>query len=239
MKWLIAGIIAFALSACAIAPNVDFEKQALIQVREGAIIYEIDGKVVYSATSPGAQVVTPGAHELLVTRWGDVRYDRGVYRLNVATGLTYQIAKDRQSIEVSNSTGAVVDELLLSPNDRKTYVSRADYQRERQVKQDQLKMRADSEATVQALWSDAYRQTKLRNMPMVRKIGAKICQTGMVRMGYEPVKVVSVGYVERMTDDKVQIRLSNAYFKSNPTLSPGGFLPSIIWDDPMNWDLCE
>jgi hypothetical protein len=87
--------------------------------------------------------------------------------------------------------------------------------------------------------SEAYRNTKIRNLPLIRKIGAKICQNGRVQMGHEQIKVVSVGYVEGITDDKVKIRVSRTYFKSNPSLSPSGFSPSIIWDDPMNWYLCR
>lgn len=235
MKWLISIIIALGLSACGTTAKVDFEKQALIQVQNGDIIYEIDGKVVYSASSQREQAVTPDGHVILVTRFGDIRFDRGVYSLNVLAGLTYQIAKNRQSVKVSNSTGATVDELFLSPDDQKTFVSRADYQLAREARQDQLKR----EAAVQDLLSEAHQQTKLRNLPLIRKIGAQICQNGMVRVGYEQIKVVSVGYVEGITDDKVQIRVSRAYFKSNPSVSPGGFSPSIIWDDPMNWDLCR
>jgi len=234
MKWLIVCIIALALSACETAPKVDFEKQALIQVQEGAIIYEIDGKVVYSASSPKAQGVTPGLHEIFVTRWGDIRYDRGVYRLNVAAGLTYQISKDRQSIKVSNSTGAIIDELFLSQNDKKTFVSRDEYQRARQAQRDQLNLHMERQAAL----AKAERQSKLSRLPQIRKIGAEICQTVMTR-GYVAENVVYVGYVERITDDKVQIRISRAHLESRPNVIPGGFSPSIIWDDPMNWDLCK
>jgi hypothetical protein len=228
-------IIALGLSACGTTEKVNFETQALIQVQNGDIIFEIDGKEVYSAFSPREQAVTPGWRVVLVTRFGDIRFDRGVYRLNVLAGLTYQIAKNRRSVKVSNSTGAIVDELFLSLDDGKTFVSRADYQLEQKARQDQLKR----EAAVQDLLSEAYQQTKRRNLPLIRKIGAQICKNETVQVGYTPIDVVYVGYVEGITDDKVQIRVSRAYFKSNPSVSPGGFSPSIIWDDPMNWDLCR
>ena len=111
----------------------------------------------------------------------------------------------------------------------------ADAVARRKAEQEQLKARMELQASL----LEAQRQTKLKNLPLIRKIGAQICQHGTVRMGYEQVKVVSVGYVEGITDDKVQIRISRAYFESNPSVSPGGFSPSIIWDYPMNWDLCQ
>ena len=83
------------------------------------------------------------------------------------------------------------------------------------------------------------RQARIKNLPLMRKIGAKICQPGTVNVGQEQMRVVSVGYVEGIADEKVQIRISSAYFEKHPNLSPGGFTPSIIWDNPMNWDLCK
>jgi hypothetical protein len=70
-----------------------------------------------------------------------------------------------------------------------------------------------------------------RNLPLVRKIGTRICR--------EQGTVMSVGYVEAVTDEKVQIRISNAHFIGNLNAHPEGFSPNIIWDSPLNWDLCE
>jgi hypothetical protein len=71
-----------------------------------------------------------------------------------------------------------------------------------------------------------------QNLPLVRKIGAKICQE---RQG----NIIYVGYVESMTDEKVQIRISDAYYKSNSNVHVNNNSSSIIWDSPLNWDLCE
>jgi len=105
----------------------------------------------------------------------------------------------------------------------------------RKAAQDQLKVLMEQQASL----LEVQRQAKVKGLPLIRKIGAQICQLGTVRLGNEQMKVVSVGYVEGITDDKVQIRVSRAYFESNPNLSPGGFSPSNIWDDPMNWNLCH
>lgn len=90
-----------------------------------------------------------------------------------------------------------------------------------------------------AMMVENERQARIKNLPLKRKIGAKICQTGTVNVGKEQMRVVSVGYVEGITDEKIQIRISSAHFEKYPNLSPGGFLQSIAWDNPMNWDLCQ
>lgn len=105
----------------------------------------------------------------------------------------------------------------------------------RKAEQEQLKMRMELQASL----LEEQRQKKLKNLPLIRKFGAEICQRGTVRVGYEQMTVVTVGYVEGISDNKVQIRVSRSYFESSPSVSPGGFSPSIIWDDPMNWDLCR
>lgn len=69
------------------------------------------------------------------------------------------------------------------------------------------------------------------NLPLVRKVGTRICQ--------DHGEVMYVGYVEGLADEKVQIRISDAYFKKMPSAHPGGFSPTIVWDSPLNWDLCE
>lgn len=65
------------------------------------------------------------------------------------------------------------------------------------------------------------------------KIGARICQdNGGVRY---------VGFTEGVSDDtgKIQIRIADAMVGGNPRMRPGGFQPSIIWDTPDAWELCE
>jgi hypothetical protein len=118
---------------------------------------------------------------------------------------------------------------------KKRAVVEAESEARRKAEQDQLKVGMAQQASL----LEAQRQAKLKSLPLIRKIGAQICQRGTFRVGYDQMKVVSVGYVENITVDKVQIRVSRAYFESNPSVSPGSFSPSIIWDNPMNWDLCE
>lgn len=91
-------------------------------------------------------------------------------------------------------------------------------------------MIAQYNETAQMQHAEAQEQ-RVRNQPLVRKIGAHICK--------EQGAIVYAGYVEKIAEDKVQIRVSTAVMKQNRFVSPAGFQPSIIWDDPTNWDLCE
>jgi len=91
-------------------------------------------------------------------------------------------------------------------------------------------MIAQHNETVQMQRAEAQEQ-RVRNRPLVRKIGAHICK--------EQGAVVYAGYVEQIAEDKVQIRVASAAMKQNRLVSPVGFQPNIIWDSPSNWDLCE
>ncbi len=72
-------------------------------------------------------------------------------------------------------------------------------------------------------------------LPRMRKIGARICREESGRLG--PVRYV--GYVENLADEKIQIRVAQAHLAKAPSVAPGGFQPSVIWDYPANWVLCE
>lgn len=74
--------------------------------------------------------------------------------------------------------------------------------------------------------------TKRRNLPYIRKVGARICQDDSMGHSF-------IGFVENITDEKVQIRISHAVWNGNVNANVSGFTPSIVWDNPMNWTLCE
>ena len=55
--------------------------------------------------------------------------------------------------------------------------------------------------------------------------------------------IASVGlalpvYVEDSTDEKIQIRLAEAFRTGVPNFKLGGFQPRVIWDFPAGWRLC-
>ena len=76
-----------------------------------------------------------------------------------------------------------------------------------------------------------------RLRPTKRKIGTRLCSE--VENG-----LVYIGFVEAVSpdNDKVKISVSDARFLLNGQLGgtrPGGFTPSVIWDHPDNWSICE
>ena len=66
-----------------------------------------------------------------------------------------------------------------------------------------------------------------------RKIGARICR---IEDG-----IRYVGFTEGVSPDngKIQIRVAYAHLGGGAGSTPGGFQPSIIWDAPDRWELCE
>ncbi len=86
----------------------------------------------------------------------------------------------------------------------------------------------------------AERERKERvDVPRMRQIGAKICQT---QHGSDLQGLIQfVGFTEGVSPDngKIQVRVASASILGARDLTPSGFQPHVIWDDPMNWDLCE
>lgn len=113
--------------------------------------------------------------------------------------------------------------VFVTPEEAKQYSA---------AQQKSWEARQTIEMEAQAAAQSIVTEQRKRNLPLVKKIGARICQ----ELGGG---VINVGFVESIAEEKIQIRISKAYFKSNPNVSPGGFSQSIIWDSPMNWDLCE
>lgn len=66
-----------------------------------------------------------------------------------------------------------------------------------------------------------------------RKIGARICRIeGGIRY---------VGFTENVSPDngKIQVRVADAQLGGRTGSTPSGFQPSIVWDSPDRWELCE
>lgn len=72
---------------------------------------------------------------------------------------------------------------------------------------------------------------KQAELPHIRKVGAAVCQ--------DQGRFQLVGFVERIAEDKVQIRIVDAHIEGIPSLKAGGFQSTIIWDNPGNWRLCR
>lgn len=70
-----------------------------------------------------------------------------------------------------------------------------------------------------------------KEKPFIRSLGSKICKD-IKRTRY-------VGYTEKVTDTRIQVRVAYAEIIGSKYLSPGNFRPQIIWDYPFNWFLCD
>lgn len=114
-------------------------------------------------------------------------------------------------------------------------------QRSREIQAARARQNADAtlaveraQARTEALRAQAL-ATEMQNTQHMRYVGARICQD--IPAGMD--NIVRIGYVEQLAERKAQIRVSDAYMRSSPSHSPGGFRPGIIWDNLNNWYLCE
>ncbi len=217
-----------ALTGCASAPPLPLEKQkeyALLLPRENnsTMISMIDGVGHGSLSGKGVDVL-PGERSIAIaTCFGSAnncatRY----YKFYAEAGLEYRFVSTN-SIDVYSrfEPTNLVDKLVAY---RGTFSSSTKVQQE-------VAKRQQAELEAKAAIDLATNERRKRDLPSVRKIGARICQE---RQGVD-----YIGFVESLASEKVQIRISNAFFKSNPNIIPGGFVPSIVWDSPLHWDLCE
>ena len=78
----------------------------------------------------------------------------------------------------------------------------------------------------------AERERHLAELPAMRKKGTTIC-----RIEAQSGNTFK-GYVEDSTDEKLQIRVAEAFRTGVPNFKPGGFEPRVIWDFPSRWRLC-
>lgn len=76
----------------------------------------------------------------------------------------------------------------------------------------------------------AERERHLAELPLMRKRGTTVCRAESGN--------TFKGYVEDSTDEKLQIRIAEAFRTGVPNFKLGGFQPRVIWDFPADWRLC-
>lgn len=86
------------------------------------------------------------------------------------------------------------------------------------------------QAEMEAVRYRAAAERLVSERPLKQRVGAQICQLQS--------EWVRVGYVEQVTADKLQIRISDIYRQGMPGMHPGGFREFIVWDGPDAWSLC-
>ncbi|MNK67312.1 hypothetical protein D3C87_866450 [compost metagenome] len=236
-------IISPTLSGCSTPqiPSDQLKNFALVIPQDiygtGSAITEVDSgpqrsRVLQTTEGPGmlpgvstrrGANISAGKHSIQVTtcRNSDTRSCRpDVYIFEAKPGLAYILRGPDRTIDV-------LDRFQKSPMGRLHPVENYEFVSD-QVFSD-IQISKKKKETDLAL---AVVEQRRNDQALIRKVGAKVCQ----KLGRG---MIYVGYVEKIVGEKVQIRISDAHLNGDPTIRPGGFKPSIIWDSPMNWDLCE
>jgi hypothetical protein len=220
--WRAGASVLFAtlLMGCTGVSPARLAGMATVEVADGHSMHSVDSELKLFANSVN---VEPGTHvfEMTTSCYSNNCFYR-TYRFKAEAGYLYRLMPD-QSI------------LVLDRNDRHQRKlgeltpygnSGIDYGTSGQIQAFRRDV-ANQQAAAQAALIERRRQ----NLPLMTKQGAKLCQVqGQIRY---------VGFVETVTDDKVQIRVVEGMFNDNNGYALANFKPQIIWDSPLNWDLCE
>lgn len=189
-------------------------------------IHSIDGRLVLLDHK-----VSPGHHLVQVAVCGGGRCLEGkylTYKFFARAGLLYRINGNVIAVlDMNDKYQRKVDELTLLPGSTEDYIDRKEKAAVFAQQQEQLQ---HARAIAEVKYTAAM-EARRSDLPLMRKIGARICK---IVDGVE-----YVGYVEAITETKVQVRVAEAYFRQNPAFHPGVFEPTIIWENPMKWDSCE
>ncbi|MHB1117784.1 hypothetical protein [Sideroxydans sp.] len=201
-------------------PPEQLAKLATIEGAAGYPLHSIDGRTTLFTSSLN---VEPGEHVVELTiacQSNQCVYQ--TYRFNTQAGLLYRLMPSRKILVLDRNDQyqRKVDELLLLGGQGNVYGSKEERTRfARAVVQQETDAR------------NALIERRRQNIPWMKKVGARICQA----QGY----ILYTGFVESFTDEKLQIRVAEARMRDNPQWAPGDFQPHIVWDSPLNWDLCE
>lgn len=176
---------------------------------------ELFGKPPSRGSAPGSSIgacYTPDGHFVaLDVATGDV-LQRGLLRNKVAAN-----CGGGARLDWAYTVSAIVDEGVVKIRWGQDLVDAETRQVETQLQ---------STAVAEQLKDTATQTAK-------SQIGARICMT--------QAGIQYVGYTEAVSPDngKLQIRIADAMVGGHGGLRPGGFQPSILWDSPDRWDICE
>lgn len=189
----------------------------------------INGKDYWGNSSFNA---VPGEYDVTVATFhGGVvlreNFRRQRYIFNVDAGKKYLINGDEIQVMDRFDRNNRFETLHLIPGNMHVYGTKEQakkmLEQRQQDRLNQLKLdKAKEEAT---------REMRKTNLHNVRKIGARVCKS-VANVSY-------VGFVEGMSNEKIQIRVSDAYILGAPNARPSDFSPSIIWENHLAWEACE
>jgi hypothetical protein len=227
-RFCVAGLLAMVVAGCATKEQIPPERlkdYALLVPRQNnnSIISEIDGRSPGLSLSGATVNMQPGRHTVETTSCfgGTNTCKPDAYTFEAQPGIAY-VFRNPSVVEVYDRFNMDKPRIgYLHDAGSRVFVNDREYA----ALQDKS-MRQVIDAGL------AVSEQRKRNLPLVRKIGARICQE-------RNQGIIYIGYVEAIAEEKVQIRVADAQLKGNPAMRPGGFSPTIIWESPMQWDLCE
>ncbi|MDO8990073.1 MAG: hypothetical protein Q7U91_10620 [Sideroxyarcus sp.] len=214
------------LSGCAgIGSSIPPEQMAKLATVECADFYSLRSVDAESVGVFQSSVnVSSGMHSIEISaNCGNRHCPSAIYRFNAKPGYLYRLLPSN-SIAVLDRNDRYqrkVDELHpVNQGGVFVYVTREEQQGyARNVVNQAQAARA------------AQLERRRQNLPLIRKVGARICQL--------QGQILYIGFVESLADEKLQIRVADAVVNENHNVHLGDFAPSVVWDSPLNWDLCE
>jgi len=235
--------LGFLMSGCATAPipQVQLQNYALLVPQDlygnGAAVTEIDrgpNRVALQMTAEGSNIlagvstrpgvnVLPGRHTVQVNvchASSTKSCTPDTYVFEAKQGVAYVLRGPMQTI-------VMLDRFKKSPLGELYPVSQHEF-----VSDKALKTMQRNELTTASNAGLQIVEQRQRDQSMIRKVGTQVCK----EVGRN---IIYTGYVEKVADDKLQIRIAEAHLKGNPSLRPGGFTATTVWDSPMQWDLCR
>lgn len=219
-------LAALVLSGCAgIGNNIPPEQMAKLATVECADFYSLRSVDSASVGVFQSSVNVPaGMHSIEISaNCGNQHCPSAIYRFNAKPSYLYRLLPSN-SIAVLDRNDRYqrkVDELQpVNQGGVFVYVTRDEQQ---DFARDAIKQ-AQAARTAQL-------ERRQQQLPMVRKVGTRICQLHG--------QILYIGFVESFTDEKLRIRVADAVVNENHNAHLGDFTPNIIWDSPLNWDLCE
>lgn len=186
-------------------------------VRTGAQVGELAVKYGYK---PDARALEDMRVQALTVKDPQWTHLRPFYDSQLAAA-TPEVRKEREALQVIY--------------EREQAAINAAYKAEYEARKAQ---EAEEDAKFYRDLAERERKAKLvaqQRLEAMRSIGARVCLDKATSAGY----VTYTGYVENIAPSKAQVRISHAHYTNAPSLSPGGFKPTIIWDTLQGWHLCE
>jgi len=138
---------------------------------------------------------------------------------------TFCSGDSRKSVMVTvvEPTGSLRDSGYIAELRRYGYLSTADLRALREERDEAARLAAEDQ--------ERRRLEHERTLPVKRKIGTRVCRD---EAGWR-----SVGFVEAVADEKVQIRIVDVRSVKNSSTVPGGRWIPIVWAYPIDWTVCE